>query len=298
MEDGMSKIGFIGLGTMGGPMAANLVKGGHCVKGFDIRSDFIKRHTDSGGLEANNCADAAKETEFLFTMLPTHQHLETAIFGEHGAYETLTKQTILIDMSTVNPFESDKIRQKLFNQGIIMIDAPIGRTSKEAKEGKSLLMVGASKTDLETVRPLFDLLGDTIVDCGGPGTGARMKIINNYMTTILNVLSAEALTLAASLGLETDTCLNVLNQTPAGKGHLSTTYPAKVLRGDLSPAFMIDLALKDLKIGNCLAHELNIPLKLGEVATSAYIAAQDEGRGKQDWTAIYESLLTQSKLKI
>ena len=105
----MSKIGFIGLGTMGGPMAANLVKGGHCVKGFDIRSDFIKRHTDSGGLEANNCADAAKETEFLFTMLPTHQHLETAIFGEHGAYETLTKQTILIDMSTVNPFESDKI---------------------------------------------------------------------------------------------------------------------------------------------------------------------------------------------
>ena len=68
----MSKIGFIGLGTMGGPMAANLVKGGHCVKGFDIRSDFIKRHTDSGGLEANNCADAAKETEFLFTMLPTH----------------------------------------------------------------------------------------------------------------------------------------------------------------------------------------------------------------------------------
>ena len=293
----MSDIGFIGLGTMGGPMAANLVKGGHNVKGFDIDNNLISNHTKIGGIAAKSCADAASNVDFLFTMLPTHQHLKTAIFNKEGAKETLERQTILIDMSTINPFESDKIRRELLEGGVTMIDAPIGRTSKEAKEGKSLLMVGASKNDLETVRPLFDLLGDTIVDCGGPGTGARMKIINNYMTTILNVLSAEALTLAASLGLETTTCLNVLNQTPAGKGHLSTTYPAKVLRGDLSPAFMIDLALKDLKIGNSLAKELNIPLKLGEVAKSAYITAQDEGRGKQDWTAIYESLLSQSKLK-
>ena len=87
-----------------------------------------------------------------------------------------------------------------------------------------------------------------------------------------------------------------MNQTPAGKGHLSTTYPAKVLNGDVSPAFMIDLALKDLKIGNTLAKELKIPLKLGKTATSAYLTAQMEGRGKQDWTAIYQSLLHQSKL--
>ena len=172
-----------------------------------------------------------------------------------------------------------------------MIDAPIGRTSKEAREGKSLLMVGANKSDLETVRPLFDVLGDTIIDCGGPGTGARMKIINNYMTTILNVLSAEALTLATSMGIDIDTCLSVLNQTPAGKGHLSTTYPVKVLNGDISPAFMIDLALKDLRIGNKLAKELKLPLALGHVAKEAYITAQNQGRGKQDWTAIYESLL-------
>ena len=292
----MSKIGFIGLGTMGGPMAINLVKGGHAVKGFDIDIDLVKQHADSGGLEAKSCSHAAEKVDFLFTMLPTHQHLETAIFKENGALENLSKKTILIDMSTVNPFESDRIRKKLLDLEITMIDAPIGRTSKEAKEGKSLLMVGANKADLETVRPLFDLLGDTIVDCGGPGTGARMKIINNYMTTILNVLSAEALTLATSLDIKISTCLSVLNQTPAGKGHLSTTYPAKVLNGDVSPAFMIDLALKDLKIGNTLAKDLNIPLKLGETATSAYVDAQMEGRGKQDWTAIYQSLLHQSKL--
>ena len=289
----MTNIGFIGLGTMGGPMATNLVKGGYRVKGFDIENELITDFVAEGGIRANNCAEASENVEFLFTMLPMHDHVNKALFDQNGAVETLKKGAMLIDMSTINPIESDKIRDLLGEKDIRMIDAPIGRTSKEAKEGKSLLMVGANKQDLDSVRPLFDILGDTIIDCGGPGTGARMKIINNYMTTILNVLSAEALTLAKSLGIKTDTCLSVLNQTPAGKGHLSTTYPVKVLKGDISPAFMIDLALKDLRIGNALAKELNIPLALGETAKNAYITAQDQGRGKQDWTAIYESLLQQ-----
>ena len=290
----MTNIGFIGLGTMGGPMATNLVKGGYRVKGFDIENELITDFVAEGGIRANNCAEASENVEFLFTMLPMHDHVNKALFDQNGAVETLKKGAMLIDMSTINPIESDKIRDLLGEKDIRMIDAPIGRTSKEAKEGKSLLMVGANKQDLDSVRPLFDILGDTIIDCGGPGTGARMKIINNYMTTILNVLSAEALTLAKSLGIKTDTCLSVLNQTPAGKGHLSTTYPVKVLKGDISPAFMIDLALKDLRIGNALAKELNIPLALGETAKNAYITAQDQGRGKQDWTAIYESLLQQA----
>ena len=289
----MINIGFIGLGTMGGPMAANLVKGGYSVKGFDIEPQLTDTFVNLGGKKANNCAEAASEVDFLFTMLPMHDHVNSAIFGEDGAIETLRTGATVIDMSTINPIESDKIRDLLKKKDIKMIDAPIGRTSKEAKEGKSLLMVGADKEDIDLVTPLFDILGDTIVDCGGPGTGARMKIINNYMTTILNVLSAEALTLATSMGIKTEVCLNVLNQTPAGKGHLSTTYPVKVLKGDITPAFMIDLALKDLRIGNALAKELNIPLALGETAKNAYITAQDQGRGKQDWTAIYESLLQQ-----
>ena len=291
----MTDIGFIGLGTMGGPMATNLVKGGFRVKGFDIETKLINNFVAQGGIRANNCAEASENVEFLFTMLPMHDHVNKALFDQNGAVETLKKGAILIDMSTINPIESDKIRDLLGKKDIRMIDAPIGRTSKEAKEGKSLLMVGASKQDLDSVRPLFDILGDTIIDCGGPGTGARMKIINNYMTTILNVLSAEALTLAKSLGIKTDTCLSVLNQTPAGKGHLSTTYPVKVLKGDISPAFMIDLALKDLRIGNSLAKELDLPLSLGEIATETYVTAQNQGRGKQDWTAIYESLIQQTK---
>ena len=293
----MGNVGFIGLGTMGGPMATNLVRGGHSVKGFDIDSKLIDNFTNQGGKRANNCAETAKDVDFLFTMLPMHEHVNNALFGQDGATETLKKGATVIDMSTINPIESDKIRELLEKKGIKMIDAPIGRTSKEAKEGKSLLMVGATEENLVLASPLFEILGDTIIDCGGPGTGARMKIINNYMTTILNVLSAEALTFAKSMGIKTEICLSVLNQTPAGKGHLSTTYPVKVLKGDISPAFMIDLALKDLRIGNALSKELNIPLILGNIAQKAYITAQDQGRGKQDWTAIYESLLQQTNVK-
>ena len=293
----MGNVGFIGLGTMGGPMATNLVRGGHSVKGFDIDSNLMDNFTNQGGKRANNCAETAKDVDFLFTMLPMHDHVNTALFGQDGAIETLKKGATVIDMSTINPIESDKIRELLKKKGIKMIDAPIGRTSKEAKEGKSLLMVGATEENLVLASPLFQILGDTIIDCGGPGTGARMKIINNYMTTILNVLTAEALTFAKSMGIKTEICLSVLNQTPAGKGHLSTTYPVKVLKGDISPAFMIDLALKDLRIGNALSKELNIPLILGNIAQKAYITAQDQGRGKQDWTAIYESLLQQTNVK-
>ncbi len=294
----MAKIGFIGLGTMGGPMAKNLVNGGHSVRGYDITPKLINAHVDNGGLRSSNCEEVAFDSDFLFTMLPTHENVSDAIFGYNGAIGGISSECTVIDMSTIHPFESDKIRQRLSEHKIRMVDAPIGRTSKEAREGKSLFMVGADKTSFVSVKPLFELMGDTIIDCGGPGTGARMKIVNNYMTTVLNLLSAETLTLARALGLDIETSLSVLNQTAAGKGHLSTTYPAKVLKNDISPAFMTDLALKDLLIGNSLAKELTLPLILGSKGKDAYIEAQKNGRGRDDWTSIFLELLHKAKLDL
>ena len=154
----MGNVGFIGLGTMGGPMATNLVRGGHSVKGFDIDSKLIDNFTNQGGKRANNCAETAKDVDFLFTMLPMHEHVNNALFGQDGATETLKKGATVIDMSTINPIESDKIRELLEKKGIKMIDAPIGRTSKEAKEGKSLLMVGATEENLVLASPLFRII--------------------------------------------------------------------------------------------------------------------------------------------
>ena len=294
----MTQVGFIGLGTMGGPMAANLVKGGHAVKGFDINPSSIKTFVTNGGLAANSSADAAKNTEFVFTMLPNSGHVKTALFDENGALSSMNENTIYIDMSTIHPFETDAIREKLDDRGIKMIDAPIGRTSAEAAKGKSLLMVGGNKAEIQMVRPLFECMGDTIIDCGGPGTGARMKIVNNYMTTVLNVLTAEGLTLARSVGLDQNICIDVFSGTPAGRGHLSTTYPARVLQNNLTPAFMIDLADKDLGIALELADKVNAPSELGVAAKSTYRTAKAEGRGKQDWTAIFSSLQNRAGLSL
>ena len=294
----MAKIGFIGLGTMGGPMALNIVKGGHEVRGFDIDKNAIEKHVENGGLGSIAASETALNAEIVFTMLPNYQHVNDALFDEDGAVKNMNKGTIVIDMSTIHPFESDKIRNKLNLKGISMIDCPIGRTSVEAIQGKSLLMVGAEENDLNKVTPILNLIGDTIQNCGGPGMGSRMKIVNNYMTTVLNVLSAETLTLAKSVGLNQGKCLEVLSGTAAVRSHLTTTYPAKVLNNDISPAFMVDLAYKDLGIALELGKETKVPLDLGKASKIAYEAAKSEGRGKQDWTSIFLSMQSRSGLKL
>jgi 4-hydroxybutyrate dehydrogenase/sulfolactaldehyde 3-reductase len=152
-------------------------------------------------------------------------------------------------------------------------------------------MVGAEECDFNIVQPILACMGDTFINCGGPGTGSRMKIVNNLMTTSLNVLTAQVLTFSDATGLDRNIALQVMGGTAAGRGHMSTTYPSKVLRGDLEPAFMIDLAKKDLDIAIKFSKALDVPISLAIQAKEIYADAQADGRGGQDWTAIFDMLL-------
>lgn len=250
----------------------------------------MNNHVLNRGKAATSPAEAAKNTDFVITMLPNGGIVRHAIFDFGGVIEDITEGAFLIDMSTVHPSEIDSIRKDLAAKNISMVDAPVGRTSVEAALGTSLFMVGAEKDDLETVCPILEGMGNTIINCGGPGTGSRMKIVNNLMTTSLNVLTAQILTFSDATGLDRDLAVSVMNGTAAGRGHLSTTYPAKVLKGDLTPAFMIDLAKKDLYIALALSKELGVSLSLPTQAEAVYVSAQEAGRGTQDWTAIYDML--------
>jgi 4-hydroxybutyrate dehydrogenase/sulfolactaldehyde 3-reductase len=139
------------------------------------------------------------------------------------------QNTVLIDMSTILPVVTDEIAERLAATGRRLVDAPVGRTSRHAEEGKLLIMAGGDAADVEAVRPILDCMGDTIIHCGPTGSGARVKLINNYMSIACNVVTAEALTLAERSGVDRDLAIEVMMGTTAGQGHLATTYPGKVL---------------------------------------------------------------------
>ena len=283
-------IGFIGLGTMGQSMATNIVAGGYQVVGFDTNSNAVAQFVESGGTAAVSAASAVAEADLVVTMLPNGSIVEDVFFGSGAASGCFKPGSLVIEMSTIHPLETDRIREALGRIGIGMVDAPLGRTSADAKAGKSLIMAGGKPDDLARCKGVFDCIGDAIIDCGGPGMGSRMKIVNNFMTTALNVLTAETLGLAESVGLQLDTAIEVMAGTPAGRSHMLTTYPAKVLKGDLTPAFMINLAKKDLDIAIDLAASQGTPLTMGTTAAATYEAAQADGRGQQDWTAVFDML--------
>lgn len=293
----MADVAFIGLGTMGLSMAKHIIKGGYSVVGYDISVDAMRAHVANGGIAATSAADAARGCAIIVTILPNGDIVHNVIFDTGGVIESASPDTLLIDMSTIDPCETDSIRKELKEHKIRMVEAPVGRTSDQAEIGKALFMVGAEPQDIEAARPILECMGDTIIDCGGPGMGSRMKIINNLMSTALNVLTAEVLTFSDNAGLNRDLAIEVMNGTTAGKGHMSTSYAARVLKDDLSPVFMVDLAKKDLDIALKFAKRVNSPLTMSTEAELIYSDAQKEGRGTQDWTAIYAMLREKYYLK-
>lgn len=293
----MSTVGFIGLGQMGSPMAANLIKGGHTLRVFDINEAAVNQLVELGATAAKSPAEAAVDAEFVITMLPNGALVKNVLFGENGITETLDKQALHIDMSTIHPFETDALIKQMSDNGFSMMEAPVGRTSDHAIKGELLILAGGLKEQIERAQPLFDCMGSETIDVGGPGKGIRVKIINNYMSIALNALSAEAATLSEAIGLEFDAAMKVMSGTPAGKGHFTTTWPGKVLAGDLSPAFMVDLAHKDLGIALDLANQVNVPMPCGAASRELYSITRAAGRGRQDWTAVFEQLRVTSGLE-
>ena len=286
----MSTVAFIGLGIMGEPMARNLLKGGHIVRAFDVRTSAMEAISSKGAVLATSPANAAVDAEFIFTMLPSGKEVNQAVFGENGFAQSMTENSLFIDTSTILPADTDEISAKLAAKGLKMMDAPVGRLAQNAIEGTLLFMVGGLESDLENVRPLLNLLGDEIVHCGAVGMGARMKIVNNYQSTALNILTAETLTLAKASGLDVNLAVEVMRETTAGRGHMNATYPNQVLSGNIEPGFMIDLAHKDLGLALETTAALRAPAFLGAAARQAYSIAQSNGQGRKDWTSVYPTL--------
>ncbi|HAJ4384053.1 TPA: sulfolactaldehyde 3-reductase, partial [Escherichia coli] len=263
---------------------------------FDINTDAVQRLVEKGAQPARSPAQAAEGAEFVITMLPNGDLVRNVLLGEKGVCERLSPQALVIDMSTIHPLQTDKLIADLRAKGFAMMDVPVGRTSDHAVAGTLLLLAGGTPDQVERATPVLMAMGNELINAGGPGMGIRVKLINNYMSIALNALSAEAAVLCEALGLSFDVAVQVMSGTPAGKGHFTTSWPNKVLKGDLSPAFMIDLAHKDLGIALDVANQLHVPMPLGAASREVYNQARAAGRGREDWTAILEQVRTSAGL--
>ena len=279
-------IAFVGLGVMGLPMSLNLIKGGHTVRAYTLLEKDMAAFVAGGGVAAKSAADAARGTEVIISMLPAGEHVRSAVFDPGGIAEGMAKDALYVDMSTIGPLESDQIRAELARRGLQMMDGPVGRTSAHARTGTLLIFAGGTPEQITKAQPAFKCMGERTIDCGGPGRGIRMKLINNFMSISLNALSSEALVLADALGISRSLAIEVMGGTPAGKGHFTTTYPHKVFANNLAPDFALNLAHKDLGLALDTANRMHIPLPLGAAAREMYSMARAKKMGDLDWTAL------------
>lgn len=280
------KIAQIGLGVMGQGIARNLIASGFDLRLCDI-SDKARRSFEGMGCSLHESPiEAARDADIVITILPDWSHVQEALLGENGAAQSLRKDALIIDMSTIGASQSDLIGDVVIKSGFRFMDAPLGRTPRDAEGGTLLVIAGGDDADVAEARPIFDSIGNQLVHVGPRGTGIRLKLINNYMSTVGTVLVAEALTLANKVGLDRDKTVEVLSSTTAGRGQLIVNYPKKVLAGDISADFPLRMAQKDVSHALNLGAENGVPMLLGAVSREAFSLAKPWQRENDDWTAM------------
>ena len=284
------RVGFIGLGNMGRPMASNLVRKGERLIVHDVNGAPARALAELGAQMAAGAAEVAAASDVVFTMLPTTATVELVMAGRSGVLATARKGAVIVDMSTIDPLVTDRIAADAAARGLAFADAPVGRLASHAERGESLFMVGASAQTFSRIRPLLEKMGSTIHHCGEPGAGMRTKLVNNYLAIISCQLNAEAVALSQRFGLDLARTLEVIHGTTATNGQLKIAWPSKVLRGDTTPGFTIDLAHKDLTLIIEAANAVKVPMPVAAAAREAFSTARAAGKGSQDFSSIVDAL--------
>jgi 4-hydroxybutyrate dehydrogenase/sulfolactaldehyde 3-reductase len=201
-----------------------------------------------------------------------------------------------MDMSTIDPLATDRLSAEAGRHGLTVVDAPVGRLAEHADRGESLFMVGASEADFATVKPLLEAMGTAIYHCGPVGAGGRTKLVNNYIAVTLCQVNGEALALSQRFGLDITKTLQVLYGTSASNGQLRMNFPNKVLAGDTTPGFTIDLAHKDLSLVVAAAHAARVPMPVAAAVHESFSQARAAEFGKIDFSGIADVICEIAKI--
>ncbi len=283
----IKKIGFMGLGLMGGSFAANLLKGGLGVVGYDPSPAAGEAIEALGGTMEATPHAAAKGVELVIVMVPDTPQIDEILGGQNGLLATPGDGRLLMVMSTIDPGAVGEIAARVGAAGWRYVDCPVGRTGDDARNGTSMFMLGGATADKQAVAPVLDIIGALTIDCGDVGHGMAVKIANNFLSTAGAVLTAEALRLAEHFGVSAKTALSVVNKTIASNGHAKVHFPNKVLSGDVAPGFAVKHARKDIAIANNVMKREGFPSFIAPGALAAYDAALATGHGENDWSDLY-----------
>jgi 3-hydroxyisobutyrate dehydrogenase len=290
------KIGFIGTGTMGQPMLANLVRKGFEVVAFDIVPAALDAAAKLGATRSGSVGEAAASSDLMITMLPSSANVEAAYLGAGGIVETVVRGRLCVDMSTIDPGTSQRVAERLNERGVRFLDAPVSGGVGGAVAGTLAIMVGGDAGDLEEARPVLAAMGSNIIHVGAVGAGEVAKLCNNLISGSALIAVAEAFRIGEAFGVDPQILTNVIAKSSGATWVMEHMHPvpgivdAAASNRQYAPGFMTDLMAKDLALAVNAAREKRVPVVVAPAAQQLYRLASAHGLGREDFSAVYKFL--------
>lgn len=287
------KIGFIGLGNMGLPMAMNLVKAGHQVTGFDLVQSQLDAFFAAGGAVAVSANAAAQEADVLISMLPASKHVEGLYLGDSGLLANADSKTLLIDCSTISPKVAQAVATTAKAKGFAMIDAPVSGGTAGAQAATLTFMVGGDQAAVDYARPLLEKMGKNIFHAGGSGAGQTVKVCNNMLLGIQMLGTSEALRLGIANGMDPKVLSDIMSKSSGRNWALELYNPCPGVMENVPSSkgyaggFGVDLMLKDLSLAVENAENLDASVPLGKMAQQLYDHHSKAGNGQLDFSSVF-----------
>lgn len=289
----MARIGFIGLGIMGSPMAANLVKAGHQVRGHDHHTENMAKLEAAGGTAAGSVAEAVHGAEVVATMLPDSPQVSEAVLGQEGVFDTLRRDgrdgVLCIDFSTISPPVSRELAQAGAAVGARVLDAPVSGGETGAVEAKLSIMVGGDAAHFEAAQPVLRAVGTTLALVGPAGAGQVVKAANQLVVGGIYGLVAEAIVLMEASGVDASAGLDVLAGGLAGSRILELKRETMLAR-QFKPGFRMELHHKDMGIAQAAARDAGVSVPMTALVAQLIAAATARGDGKLDHSALLRTV--------
>ena len=277
----MKKIGFIGLGIMGKPMAQNLLKAGYELTVYDIVSERMEDLLKAGAGRGSSAKDVAARSEVVITMLPNSPHVREAVLGSNGVLDGAKRGTILVDMSSIAPLASQEIAAKAQEKGVAMLDAPVSGGEPKAIAGTLAIMVGGPQETFEQVKDILAKMGSSVTRVGEIGSGNVTKLANQIIVALNIAAMSEAMVLATKAGVDPEKVFQAIRGGLAGSAILDAKMPL-ALKGNFKPGFRIELHIKDMANALDTAHELGVPVPLSSVVMEIMQALKTDGKAAND----------------